>query len=155
MKLAIKKAYSTGVGIISVQNSNNFCEGSYYVNMAVENNCIGMAFTNTEPLVVPTGAKSAALGTNSITIGAGGTTCTEFLLDMSTSIKTIDAIQQAAHLNKTLHKHWALDKLSNPTTDPQKALEVTIHYCSLKFCNLVFLQVFINVLGIYFFNLFI
>ncbi len=42
----------------------------YYSMMAAKKNMIGMSFTNTSPLVVPTRARTSALGTNPIAVAA-------------------------------------------------------------------------------------
>ena len=46
MKKAIEKAKTTGVGIVSVRNSNHFGIAGYYAKMACDEGLMGMACTN-------------------------------------------------------------------------------------------------------------
>lgn len=54
MEKAIEKAKTTGVGIVSVRNSNHFGIAGYYANMACHGGLLGMACTNSEAIMVPT-----------------------------------------------------------------------------------------------------
>ena len=58
--------------------------------MAVEKGLIGMAFTNTSPLVVPTRSRDLAIGTNPIAFFAGKD---DFQLDMATSTVALGKIE--------------------------------------------------------------
>ena len=68
MDLAIKKAKEIGMAIVTVRDSNHFGIAGYYAKMACDQGLIGMAFTNSEAIVVPTFGKKAMLGTNPIAI---------------------------------------------------------------------------------------
>ena len=72
MNLAIKKAKSQGIGFVTAKRSNHFGVAQHYTEMALEQECIGMAFCNSPPLMVPTRAKQAALGSNPIACAAPG-----------------------------------------------------------------------------------
>lgn len=62
MKKAIEKAKTTGVGIVSVRNSNHFGIAGYYAKMACDEGLMGMACTNSEAIMVPTFGRKAMLG---------------------------------------------------------------------------------------------
>lgn len=64
MEKAIEKAKASGVGIVSVRNSNHYGISSYYAKMACEEGLIGYSSTNSEALMVPTGSRKAMIGTN-------------------------------------------------------------------------------------------
>lgn len=64
MNIAIQKAKKTGIGMVSVRDSNHFGIAGYYAKMACEQGLLGMACTNSEAIVVPTFGKKAMLGTN-------------------------------------------------------------------------------------------
>ncbi|XP_056137622.1 (2R)-3-sulfolactate dehydrogenase (NADP(+))-like [Lampris incognitus] len=57
MDLAIKKAKEAGIGWVVARGSNHYGIAGYYAMQALKENMIGMSFTNTSPLVVPTRAK--------------------------------------------------------------------------------------------------
>lgn len=72
MNLAIKKAKATGIGWVSAKRSNHFGVASHYSEMAMKEGLLGMAFTNSHPLMVPTRAKEPTLGSNPIACAAPG-----------------------------------------------------------------------------------
>ena len=72
MKMCIAKARETGVALATVRNSNHFGIAGYYAMMALPEDMIGLCFTNTAPLVVPTHSRQAILGTNPIAVASTG-----------------------------------------------------------------------------------
>ena len=65
---AIEKAKKTGVGIVTVRESNHFGIAGYYAKMACAEGLLGMACTNSEAIMVPTFGKKAMLGSNPIAV---------------------------------------------------------------------------------------
>ena len=63
MKVAIAKAKTSGVGWVTARRSNHFGICQWYTDMALEQGLIGMAATNTSPLVTPTRAKEQGSST--------------------------------------------------------------------------------------------
>ncbi|CAB4006593.1 uncharacterized oxidoreductase -like isoform X1, partial [Paramuricea clavata] len=61
MDLAMKKAKETGVGWVTCHGANHFGIAGYYSMKAAKQGLIGMAMTNTFPLMVPTRAKTKTL----------------------------------------------------------------------------------------------
>lgn len=57
MELAMQKAKTSGVGMVTVRNSNHYGIAGYYADMAAKEGMIGISMTNTEALVVPTFGK--------------------------------------------------------------------------------------------------
>ena len=55
MELAIKKAKSSGIGVVGVRNSEHFGAAAFFAMMALRSNMIGISITNTTPLMPPTG----------------------------------------------------------------------------------------------------
>lgn len=68
MRLAIEKAKKNGVGWVSAKGSNHFGICQWYTEMAMKEGLIGIASTNTSPLVAPTRAKTVIFGTNPIAV---------------------------------------------------------------------------------------
>lgn len=66
MTLAIEKAKQSGVGIVSVRNSNHYGIAGYYAKMACREGLIGFSCTNSEAIMVPTNGRLAMLGSNPI-----------------------------------------------------------------------------------------
>ena len=70
MELAIQKAKTTGVGIVSVRNSNHYGIAGYYAKMACKEGLMGFSCTNSEAIMVPTNGRKAMLGSNPIACAA-------------------------------------------------------------------------------------
>lgn len=92
--------------------------------MAIRQGLIGLAFTNTAPLIVPTRAKNAALGANPMCIGAPGQGNDYFLLDMATSAVALGKIEEISKRKESIPEGWALDENGQPNTDPETVLKV-------------------------------
>ncbi|KAL4721340.1 hypothetical protein ACJJTC_006486 [Scirpophaga incertulas] len=70
MDIAINKAKTTGIGWVTVKGSNHNGMAGFWAQKAADNGLIGMAFTNTSPLLAPTRSKQSALGTNPLSVVA-------------------------------------------------------------------------------------
>lgn len=94
MNLAIEKAAQTGIGIVAARGSNHYGIAGMYALQAIQNGMLGMSFTNTSPLMVPTRAKEAALGTNPLSLGAPAMDGDSFVLDMATTAVAVGKVRQ-------------------------------------------------------------
>lgn len=122
MRQAIEKARESGVGTVTVRNSNHFAATCNYPLMAVADGFAGMAMTTTSPSVIPTFGAAPMLGTNPIAIAfPGGNTEKPFLIDMSTSVVASGKIGVHRREGTSLPEGWAYDTQMRPTTDPQVA----------------------------------
>ena len=68
MEVAIRKARENGVGWVTAKGSNHFGICQWYTAMAAKESLIGMASTNTSPLVAPTRSQKEVFGTNPIAV---------------------------------------------------------------------------------------
>lgn len=124
MKMALTKADRHGAAAVAVRRSNDFGMAGYYARMALSEQMIGLAMSNTSPSVVPVHGQRSMLGTNPIAIAiptAEGTS--PFVLDISTSVASKGRIEELAKSEEPLPEGWALDSSNQITTDPAKALE--------------------------------
>lgn len=65
MEMAIQKAEQTGVGFVSVGNSNTLTACRIYSKLAADHGCIGICLTNGTPQMAPPGGiEQRLLGTN-------------------------------------------------------------------------------------------
>lgn len=122
MNLAIKKAKATGIGWVSAKRSNHFGVASHYSEMAMKEGLLGMAFTNSHPLMVPTRAKEPTLGSNPIACAAPGVGKDSFSLDMATTSKAAGKIELYRRQGKPIPEGWAVDSNGKSTTDPEAAV---------------------------------
>ncbi|MBD1164578.1 Ldh family oxidoreductase [Pelagibacterales bacterium SAG-MED13] len=123
LKIAIKNALKTGIGLVAVKNSNHYGLSGYYAEKAVKKNLITMIYTNAPPAIAPHGALKSLLGTNPICFGVPTGTKVPFILDSSNSMINRGKIRLAKKNNTKLPAGVALDRFGKPTRDPQKALE--------------------------------
>jgi LDH2 family malate/lactate/ureidoglycolate dehydrogenase len=122
-KLAVEKARRTGVGAVSVFNTNHFGMAAYYALIALQNDMISVITANTSPWVVPWGGRIPMLGTNPICVAIPSGQDIPIILDMATSATARGKIEEAAKEGKPIPEGWAVDESGRPTTDPVAALK--------------------------------
>ncbi len=122
MTMAIEKAMASGVGFVSVGNSNHYGIAAYYSLMALKHDLIGISLTNSDAYVVPTFGREVMLGTNpiSVTIPAGKER--PFVLDMSTAVSTLGKMEVYSRMGKRIPFGWAIDEKGRSCDDPAKVL---------------------------------
>ncbi|MGB7062883.1 MAG: Ldh family oxidoreductase [Candidatus Zixiibacteriota bacterium] len=123
MNLAIKKAKRSGVGFVTVRNSNHYGIAGYYSMMALKNNLIGISMTNSAPLAVPTFGRASMIGTNPISVVAPASKTRPYVLDMATTVVPRGKLEVLNRLGKPLPLGWAVDEKGVTTTDTGRVLE--------------------------------
>ncbi|KAK8725253.1 hypothetical protein OTU49_010778 [Cherax quadricarinatus] len=123
INLAIKKAKETGIGWVCARGSNHYGIAGWYAMKATKEGLMGMSFTNTSPLVAPTRAKKAALGTNPISLSAPAKNGDSFVLDMATCVVAVGKIEVERRKENPIPEGWALDKNGQPTTNATEGME--------------------------------
>ncbi|GMS86719.1 hypothetical protein PENTCL1PPCAC_8894, partial [Pristionchus entomophagus] len=116
--LAVKKAKEAGVGWVTAKGSNHFGIAGWYSMRAMKQGCMGLAFTNTSPLMYPTRAAKPALGTNPISLAAAGKEGDAFVLDMATTTVAIGKIELASRKGESVPASWGADGSGRVSTDP-------------------------------------
>ena len=125
MKLAVEKAKKVGIAYVGVKNSCHIGAAGYYANLAAEEGMIGLAMSNTDPVIaVPNGA-SKAIGTNPFSFacptGDGKSIFLDIALSSVAALKVIMAKEKGMDIPDT----WLVDEDGQPTTDsslfPQNA----------------------------------
>ncbi|KAF7216168.1 uncharacterized oxidoreductase YjmC isoform X1 [Nothobranchius furzeri] len=122
MNLAIRKAREAGIGWVVAHGSNHFGIAGYYAMKALKENMIGMSFTNTSPLVVPTRGKERTLGTNPLSVAAPGKDGDSFVLDTATSAVALGKVELNERRGDKIPDGWGCDPQGHLTTDPKRVL---------------------------------
>lgn len=122
MNKAIEKAKTSGVGIVSVRNSNHFGIAGYYAKMACDQGLIGFAMTNSEAIMVPTFSRLAMLGSNPIAMSMPAEPY-PFFFDASTTVVTRGKLEVYNKNGKELPNGWALDKNGKGSSDASDVLK--------------------------------
>lgn len=126
MEVAIAKAAQAGVGMVTLCRGNHSGIMARYTLRAAEAGCIGIATTNTPPLMAPWGGFLPFFGTNPISIAVPAGEEPPVVLDMATSAVARSKILVANKAGTRIPPHWALDATGKPTEDPQAALAGTM-----------------------------
>lgn len=121
MEMAIEKAKVSGVGIVSVRNSNHYGIAGFYAKMACKEGLMGFSCTNSEAIMVPTNGRLAMLGSNPIACAFPAEPY-DFFFDASTTVVTRGKLEMYNKMEKPLPEGWALDKNGNPSTDAPDVL---------------------------------
>ena len=121
MEMAIAKAKVSGVGIVSVRNSNHYGIAGYYAKMACKEGLMGFCCTNSEAIMVPTFARMAMLGSNPIACAVPAEPY-DFFFDSSTTVVTRGKLEMYNKMEKPLPEGWALNKDGHPSTDAPDVL---------------------------------
>lgn len=127
MQKCIKKARLSYMCLATIRNSNHFGIAGYYVLMALAQGMIGITLTNATPLVVPTFARNATIGTNPIAIGFPAKEERPFLLDMATSTVPRGKLEVYARKGEPIPDCWACDQDGKPSTDASALLEEIVN----------------------------
>ncbi|XP_064423126.1 uncharacterized oxidoreductase YjmC-like isoform X2 [Latimeria chalumnae] len=112
--------YSHG---LNRMGSNHYGIAGYYSMQALKHGFIGMSYTNTSPLVVPTRAKECTLGTNPISVSAPANNGDSFVLDMATSAVALGKVELHHRQGNSIPEGWGCDSSGKLSTDPAKVLE--------------------------------
>lgn len=123
MKLAIEKAKTSGMGMVTVRNSNHFGIGGYYSLMAAKAGMMGMCMTNSEAMVVPTFGRRAMMGTNPIAISMPAKPFM-FHFDISTSVVPAGKIEVYSRNQQPLPEGWSVGSDGHINTDPDAFLKI-------------------------------
>src|SRR4051794_25940412 len=127
MRLAIDKAQHAGVGIVCVRNTHHLGPAGYFTHMAAEHGMLGVCMTGHffgkghTIGIAPLGSLLPMLSTNPLSFAAPCGRHPPFVLDMSTSVVTINRVEMRAQEGQPIPAGWACDASGNPTTDPNSA----------------------------------
>ncbi|KAH9515408.1 hypothetical protein Btru_014379 [Bulinus truncatus] len=119
--VAIKKAKEAGIGWVSAKGSNHFGIAGWYAMRAMEQGLIGMAFTNTSPLMVPTRGRKPILGTNPISCAAPANNGDSFVLDMATTAVALGKLEINERKGLEIPLGWGCDVNGKATKNPSEA----------------------------------
>lgn len=122
MELAIRKAKTSGFGMVTVRNSNHYGIAGYYTKMAVKEGLIGMCMTNTEAIMVPTFGKQAMLGTNPIAFAMPAKPV-DYSFDAATTVVPRGKLEVYTKRGNGLPVGWSLDENGQDTDDAPRVLK--------------------------------
>ena len=122
MHIAVEKARDTGAGAVVVRNSDVTSAMGYYPHVAVTAGMVGLAITNSVPLMPPWGGTEVLLGNQAFAIGAPTGKPPPLIFDSSTSAYNMGKMRRAAASGEKLPPGVALDETGEETDDAAAAL---------------------------------
>ena len=114
MNIAIEKAKKTGVGIVSIRNTEHFGAAGYYAMMAIEHDMIGWGMTGGGKAMVPTFGAEPQLGTNPIAFAAPANKEAPFMFDAAMTSIAAGKIGLARRMGKNMEPGWIADDDGTP-----------------------------------------
>ena len=123
LEIAIIKAKKTGIGFISIGNSNHFGATAPYGLTATSSGVILICGTSASPSMAPFGGREPLLGNNPIGFSTPRKGEAPFILDMALSVAARGKMRELRIAGKPMPFDWALDAEGQPTTDPEQALK--------------------------------
>ncbi len=115
---AVQRARRFGVGWVNVRGSSHHGASGSYVHDAAKLGLVGLAATNTGPIVAPTGTARPYFGTNPLALGMPVAGEEPMVFDMATSAVAGGKFEIALRLGKPVPLGWGLTPDGRPTTDP-------------------------------------
>jgi len=119
MKEAIALASQSGVGVAAVFNSDHFGAAAYYSMLALKHDMIGVAMSNTAPVMAPWGGRTSFLGNNPIAVAVPSGTELPIVLDMAVSKVAGGKVRLAVKKRTKIPFDWIIDKDGMPTDNPK------------------------------------
>lgn len=119
---AIERAGRYGIGLASVRNAHHFGAASRWAMQAAQAGCLGIAMSNTTPLMPAPGGAERLVGNNPLAIAVPTQDGPEIVLDMALSAVALGKIRLAASAGRPIPDTWATDASGLPTTDAEDAV---------------------------------
>jgi LDH2 family malate/lactate/ureidoglycolate dehydrogenase len=123
VELAIAKARATGSGAVCVRGASHFGAAGYWARLIAEAGLLGMASTNTTPLMAAWGGSTGAIGTNPLAMAFPSTGPAPVVVDVATSETTWGALLNARSVGEPIPDTWALGADGQPTTSAAEAVD--------------------------------
>ena len=120
--LVAERARRHGLASVAVRDGFHFGTGGYWARALAARGLVGMAFSNTRPLMPPPGGAERVVGNNPVAI-AFPSTDQVFLVDMAMSATAMGRIRLAEGAGQPIPEGWAADAEGRPTTDPAAAIK--------------------------------
>lgn len=120
--LAIQKAKTAGIGLVTVRNSNHYGIAGYYSLRACKEGLIGISMTNSKVAVTPTFGKEPMLGTNPFAFSFPAEP-QPFNLDIATSVVPVGRVEVFNKLGKELPLGWGMNSDGVDDIDAARVLK--------------------------------
>jgi len=122
--LAIDKARTMGIAVVTVRRSAHFGAAGCYTDMIARAGLIGIATTSARGIaMVPTFGTEPVFGTNPISVAAPAGRHPPFNLDMATTPVAVNKLKVYWLKGKELPEGWAYDAEGKPERNAERAFK--------------------------------
>lgn len=120
MDLAVERAGTHGVGLVSVRDVTHIGCAGHHAGRAVDTGMIGVVASNCggQRIARPPGGRLAMLGTNPLSVAVPVSAGPPFVLDMSTTVVPTGRVREAARAGQAVPPGWLVDDAGSLVTDP-------------------------------------
>jgi LDH2 family malate/lactate/ureidoglycolate dehydrogenase len=123
MNIAIEKARTVGVGMVTMFNAGHSGAIGHHAMIAAKADMVGMCTTAASGGVLPTFGAEARLGTNPIAVAAPAKNEPYFLFDAATSAVAANKLGLARRVGATLMPGWIADMEGTPLMEETEVKE--------------------------------
>ncbi|MCH2675219.1 MAG: Ldh family oxidoreductase [Chloroflexota bacterium] len=123
MDIAIDKAKTAGIGMVTVGNGRHLGMAAYHAMKALGHDMIGVCMTSTPVAVLPTFGAEPRLGTNPIAVAVPAKSEFPFVFDAATSSVASNKIEFAHRLGIDIPGAWVAAPDGKPIMEPIQAPE--------------------------------
>jgi len=122
VRVAVEKARATGCGAVCVRGASHFGAAGYWARLIAEEGMLGIASTNTTPVMAAWGGSTTAIGSNPLAMAFPSSGDAPVVVDMATSETTWGALLRAQAAGSPIPDTWALGPDGEPTTSAVEAV---------------------------------
>lgn len=118
MNMAVEKARNCGIAYVGVKNSCHFGAAGYYANIAAKAGMLGIAMSNTDPIMAVPNGCGVSLGSNPFAYAAPMANGRSIFLDIALSNVAALKVIMAKEKGQMMPPGCLVDDEGRPVTDP-------------------------------------
>lgn len=120
---AIERARLHGVSTVAVRDGFHFGAAAYWARQLAAQGMVGMAFSNTRPLMPAPGGAERLVGNNPLCLAFPSQKGMPLIMDMAMSASAMGKIRLADAKGEPIPPGWATDEAGNDTTSAAEAIK--------------------------------
>jgi LDH2 family malate/lactate/ureidoglycolate dehydrogenase len=122
VELCVDRSRAHGMAAVAVRNGFHFGAAGHWARCMAEAGHVGVAMSNTRPLLPAPGGAERVVGNNPIAIAVPAANGSAIVADVALSAGAMMKIRAAAANGEAIPAGWATDAEGRSTTDPQLAI---------------------------------
>lgn len=123
LEIAAERALKHGVATVAVKDAFHYGAGAFWARQLADRGMVGMAFSNTRPLMPAPGGAQPVVGNNPLCVAFPSAAGLPLIVDMAMSASAMGKIRVADARGDSIPLGWATDAQGNDTTSPAEAIK--------------------------------